>query len=117
MKYKLTLRLMCADKAFFGPGVMQLAERIEQGLSLRQAAQDMGMAYSKAWRIMNDFEAATGFPLVFSRRGGSGGGGSILTQEGKRMLGGYRKFLKKTTEQCDRLFKECFAGQMIRRRN
>ena len=116
MKYKLTLRLLNDDQPFFGPGVMQLAERIEKGLSLRQAALDMGMAYSKAWRIMNDFETATGFPLVLSQRGGNGGGGSILTSKGKRLLDGYREFLAKATEQCDHLFKECLAGQVTRRR-
>lgn len=106
MRYKLPLRLLSDNKAFFGPGVMQLAGLIERGLSLRQAAQEMGMAYSKAWRIMNDFEAATGFPLVHRQRGGSGGGGSVLTPKGKRLLGGYREFVERATGQCDRLFAE-----------
>ncbi len=109
MNYKLTLRLLSDGKAFFGPGVMCLADHIENGLSLRQAAQEMGMSYSKAWRIVTDFEALAGFPLVRSRRGGSGGGGSDLTPEGKRLLDGYRAFLKKATKQCDRLFEECLG--------
>lgn len=110
MEYTLTLRLVQNGKRFFGPGVVQLAERIEKGLSLRQAAQDMGMAYSKAWRIMNDFEAAVGFPLVLRKRGGSGGGGSTLTPQGQQLLDGYRQFLEKAGEQCDRLFAECLAN-------
>lgn len=109
MKYKLTLRLLNNEKAFFGPGVVQLAERIEKGASLRQAAMDMGMAYSKAWRIINEFEEATGFPFVLRQRGGSGGGGSVLTPKGRRLLNCYRQFREKATEQCDRLFDEYLA--------
>lgn len=109
MRYTMTLRLLQDGKRFFGPGVVQLAERIENGLSLRQAAQDMGMAYSKAWRIMNDFESATGFPLVHRKRGGSGGGGSTLTPQGQRLLDGYRLFREKAFKQCDRLFAECLG--------
>ena len=94
---------------------MQLAEYVEGGMSLRRAALEMGMAYSKAWRIMTDFEAATGFPLVVGRRGGSGGGGSELTPDGKALLDGYRTFLEKTNRQCDRLFQEFQARVKPRR--
>ena len=115
MRYKLTVRLLEEDKAFFGPGVVQLAEHVEKGMSLRQAALAMGMAYSKAWRIVTEFQTATGFPLIECQRGGLGGGGSVLTTEGKRLLDGYRDFIKKATDQCDRLYNECLVECMPRR--
>lgn len=113
MRYKLKLRLLSDyGVVFFGPGVMDLAERIDRGLSLRQAAQEMGMAYSKAWRIVNEVESAIGVPLLSSQRGGNGGGGSTLTPEGKALMEGYREFVEKATGQCDRLFEECLAGRL-----
>lgn len=110
MHYKMTLRLLEGGKPFFGPGVMELAEYIEQGLSLRQAAGKMGMAYSKAWRIITEFEDAAGYPLVEMRRGGAGGGGATLTAEGAAFVKNYREFQERTRRFCDGLFQECFDG-------
>lgn len=108
MQYKLTLQLTYEDEPVFGPGPMRLAELIEGGYSLRQAALAMGMSYSKAWRILGGFEKAFGFPLVASQRGGAGGGGSALTSEGERVLKKYREFQDRARKQCDQLFARYF---------
>lgn len=109
MHYKMTLRINEGDKSFFGPGVMELAEYIERGLSLRQAAVKMGMAYSKAWRIITEFEESAGFPLVEMRRGGRGGGGAVLTAEGAAFVKNYRMFQERSRQFCDSLFRQCFG--------
>ena len=50
---KLTLRLYSDDdQRCFGPGIATLLERVVVHRSLRAAAASMGMAYSKAWRII-----------------------------------------------------------------
>lgn len=49
------------DPAYFGRGVADLLHGIEKYHSLNQAAKEMGMAYSKAWRIVGEAEQALGF--------------------------------------------------------
>ena len=69
----------------FGCGVAQLLEGVRELRSLNKAAKRMGMAYSKAWRIMKEAEAQVGCTLILR----DGARGSTLTEEGARMLAAY----------------------------
>jgi molybdate transport repressor ModE-like protein len=53
----------------------------------------MGMAYSKAWQSVRQAEAATGFPLLLRRTGGSDGGGSTLSPQGIWLVGAFSALL------------------------
>ena len=100
---KLTVRLFTEDdEKCFGPGIAALMERVEQHHSLRAAARSMGMAYSKAWRIIRAAEEIFGCPLLVSTTGGKNGGGAVLTEEGKRILTAYQTYtadLKRCSEE------------------
>ena len=52
------------DEKFFGEGPCCLLHAIEETGSLRSAAISMGLAYTKALRIIKNAEAALGFPLT-----------------------------------------------------
>ena len=54
-----------------GLGVVELCERVERLGSLNKAAADMGMAYSKAWRIVKQAEEGLDVAL-FLRQGARG---------------------------------------------
>ena len=54
-----------------GHGVVELCERVERLGSLNKAAADMGMAYSKAWRIVKQAEEGLDVAL-FLRQGARG---------------------------------------------
>lgn len=92
LRYQITMRLFLEEKSF-GPGPMKLLEGVEQTGSLSQAANHMGMAYSKAWKMIRGLETEWGFPLLVKQAGGLHGGGSCLTEEGKELLGKYQKML------------------------
>ena len=53
MRCVITARFFKREKCF-GPGIAELLEGIEELKSLRAAAMRMGMAYSKAWRIIHE---------------------------------------------------------------
>ena len=80
MHYNISVRLFTAGKCF-GPGMAALLSLVRERHSLRAAAAEMGMAYSKAWRILRDCEGALGFPLLDSTTGGRHGGGALLGQD------------------------------------
>ena len=52
------------DEKFFGEGPCRLLHAIEAEGSLRAAASSMGLAYSKALRMIKNAEHALGFPLT-----------------------------------------------------
>lgn len=110
MKHILTVKLSNQGKSFFGPGPARLLSLVEQGYSLNQAAEEMGMAYSKAWRIIRTAEEGFGFPLMTRKRGGAGGGGSTLTPEAKDVLRRYQAFRGELGSCADELFQRYFGG-------
>ena len=77
---------------FFGEGPLRLLRCVERTGSLRAAAIEMEMAYSKAIRLLKQAEANLGFPLTQRSTGGKDGGGSVLTPEGKRWLRQYEAY-------------------------
>ncbi len=105
---KLTFVLM-SDEKCFGPGVALLLEKIEQFHSIRSAAKDIGMAYSKAWKIIHRAEEYLGFELVSSHIGGVDGGGAQLTQSGKHLLLSFRQCERELFDICEYKFVEHFS--------
>ena len=69
----------------FGRGVANLCVGVRELGSLNAAAKDMKMAYSKAWRIIKETEAALGIQLLNR----DGAHGSTLTEEGDKLLDAY----------------------------
>ena len=69
MEYKTTAKLViqACDKdlpGVFGHGCVLLLQGIAREHSLNRAAKSMGMAYSKAWRIVNEAEGQLGCKLI-----------------------------------------------------
>ena len=93
---------------FFGEGPMQLLRAIERTGSLRAAAIEMEMAYSKANKLLKQAEANLGFPLTQRSTGGKDGGGSVLTPQGKRWLRQYIAYRNACIRENQRLYREHF---------
>lgn len=88
LRYDMRLRVSRTDHAF-GPGVAELMEHVEATGSLSKGCKCMQMAYSKGWKILKRAEEDLGIPLVQGNRGGSNGGQTVLTPEGKEFLKRY----------------------------
>lgn len=104
----ITVRIR-ANERFFGPGIAQLMETVEQCGSLRQATLMMDMSYSKAWRIVRNAEENLGFKLFETNKGGFERGGAVLTEEGKRFLNSYRSYQKAVEEFAEDAFMDYFG--------
>ena len=111
MKLRLAVSFQTDEgERFFGEGPYRLLLGVEQTQSLRAAAQQMGMAYTKAFRIIKNAEATLGFPLLERVVGGKGGGGSTLTPEGKELLKRYGAYRLSCDQMAERLYQEHFSG-------
>ena len=71
----------------FGRGIVQLLEGVEELGSINRATASMGMAYSKAWRIVNEAEGQLGCKLIER----DGARGSTLTPAGERAIAVYEE--------------------------
>ena len=99
-----------AGKKCFGPGPAELLERVERSGSLHQAAKQMYLSYSKAFKLIRAAEEGLGFPLMETRIGGARGGGSILTPEARRALAQYRAYEAAVHAAAEELFPRFFPG-------
>ena len=104
LRPQLTVRFFREEKCF-GPGVAMLMEQIEKTHSLRGAAKEMDMAYSKAWKILKNAEEQLGFALTQTASGGKVGG-TVLTEKGKDLLTRYRAYVREVNR---------FAGEAFLR--
>ena len=104
----LKIQLYGEEKCF-GPGIAELLRQVDRHSSLRQAAQAMDMAYSKAWTTVRRCEGVLGFPLLTSTTGGRHGGGAALTKEAKDLLTRYDAYCAALQKEAARLFDEHFS--------
>ena len=93
---------------FFGEGPCRLLRAVERTGSLRSAAMEMEMAYSKANKLLKQAELTLGFPLTRRTTGGKDGGGSVLTPEGIRWLAQYEAFRDACVENNRALYRQFF---------
>ena len=97
------------DQRCFGPGIATLLEQVREHKSLRAAAASMGMAYSKAWRIIRTAEEVFGCKLLSSTTGGRNGGGASLTPQAERLLSAYNAYVADLKAYADEKFREAFG--------
>jgi molybdate transport system regulatory protein len=94
----------------FGDGPYELLKRVEKTKSLHQAANQMGMAYSKAWRLIQILEERLGFALLDRRAGGASGGGSEITPEAKKLMSHYERFSKDIKTELEKIYQKHFRS-------
>jgi len=67
-----------------------LLERIDRLGSISKAAKAVGISYKTAWDVVDGVNNLSPKPLVVRTSGGRGGGGTVLTEDGKEVVRLYR---------------------------
>ena len=88
--------------SMFSRGIADLCLGVRTLGSLNAAAKSMGMAYSKAWRIIKETEAALEIQLLVR----DGAHGSTLTAEGNTLLDTYVALNERLNKEAEKLFRE-----------
>ena len=94
----------------FGKGIVSIMMLVRQGSSLRAACAQMGLSYSKAWRLLKSAEADLGIPLLDTQKGGTKRAGITLTPQGEELLDRYLAFEKEAREAVFAAFEKHFKA-------
>ncbi len=91
--YRLLARLRVVEDGtiVLGPGKADLLEALARTGSIRDAAEELGMSYMRAWTLIRLMNERFREPLVEAIRGGSRHGGATLTPAGRAVLRLYRR--------------------------
>jgi len=83
---RIRVRVTHGDEDAFGPGKAQLLESLLETGSLNRSASAMKMSYVKALTLVRSMNAHFRKPLVKLSRGGKQGGGTQVTDAGRKVL-------------------------------
>ena len=101
---------LAREKAFFDSRAAMLLQLIDETQSVRSACQRMQMSYSSGWNVIRTLESQLSRTLIRRSQGGSGGGKSSLTEDGKLLLARYESYVDALREQAGALFDQYFGG-------
>ncbi|EDY22183.1 putative transcriptional regulator, ModE family [Chthoniobacter flavus Ellin428] len=87
---KVRVRIMNDEQIAFGPGKAQLLESLLATGSLNRTASLMKMSYVKALSLARTMNEQFAQPLVELARGGKQGGGTHVTELGRKVLAEYQ---------------------------
>ena len=105
MNLKIKIYLEDESGKFMGIGVLWLLQALEENNSLRSAAAQIGISYSKAYNMIANLEKATGHPMVERRHGGHERSGVTLTDYARQFIRLYDSF----QGNCKSLLEQPFA--------
>ena len=69
-----------------GGGKVDLLRLVAEKGSITGAAKEMGMGYRRAWFLLETLQRCFAEPLFVTVRGGSGAGGTQVTDLGRELL-------------------------------
>ena len=108
--YEMELKISRSE-AILTQESVQFLEMIDQTGSLQGACACMHMSYSKGWTRLKKMEKETGYPLTIRTSGGEGGGGTTLSDKGRKMIAAYNRFTREMQEEADLLFDKYFREE------
>ncbi len=110
IQFASKLTLISDSGVFFGPGVRDLLEGIEKLKSVKEAAENMGLSYSKAWKMVKSVEKGLGKSVVLRVQGGKTGGSASLSEDGRILLRKYEEFEESGKRELERVFSSIFGA-------
>ena len=84
-------------------------EAVEEIGSMLGACQLREISYSKGWKMVKNAEDQLGIEFLVRQAGGSKGGVSFLTGEGKAFLRKYRELEERLEQYAERAFQDIFG--------
>ncbi len=113
MPLQAEVSLSGPNAASLGAQRVALLEAVGREGSISGAARALGLSYRGAWDAICAMNNLVGRPLVEGQTGGRRGGGARLTEEGVRLVAGFRRLEAEMARAFNTLAPE-FAGEAAR---
>lgn len=104
MEMKSRVFLLENGRRFMGIGVFWLLKEVDRCGSLRQAALNLELSYTKALRMIGGLEDAVGRKILSRRHGGRERQGAVLTEFGAGYILLYESFQNSVAEAAAEAF-------------
>ncbi len=106
MELKVKLYLEEDGDKFMGIGVLWLLRKIEENKSLRAAAKELDISYSKAFNMIRNLEKGLNKQILIRQKGGQNRSGAFLTDYAKSFIESYEIFQKRCKDLLQEPFEE-----------
>ena len=100
---------LARELPFFDSRVAVLLTLIDETSSVRTACQRMQISYSSGWNLIRTLESQLKFPLILRSQGGVGGGMSVLSEDGKKLLQLFNDYQQELRAVADKLYGKYFS--------
>lgn len=98
--------------AMLGGARIRLLEAIDKCGSISKAAQRLPMSYKAAWDALDDLNNLADFPVIERNIGGVGGGGTRLTEYGRKLVAMFRAVEEEYQAAMDHLHRETSTSKL-----
>lgn len=102
---------LCRPGECFDENTAAFLIAVEERGSMLSACQARGISYSKAWKMIKLAEEQLGITFLERQTGGSGGGSSSLTPEGKNFIDRYHRLTERLQCAAEGIFAEVFGEE------
>ena len=100
------------ENKVFDDRLAMLLRMIEYDGTVKSACERMGISYSKAWKMLSDFEENLGYELIDRCAGGDSGGTSRLTERGRDILCRYEEYCRQVRHFAEECFDRCMKENL-----
>ena len=100
------------ENKVFDDRLAMLLRMIEYDGTVKSACERMGISYSKAWKMLSDFEENLGYELIDRCAGGDSGGASRLTERGRDILRRYEEYCRQVRHFAEECFDRCMKENL-----
>jgi molybdate transport system regulatory protein len=91
---------------FLNPKRVELLKLILTRGSILSASKELKMSYQQAWTIIREINSASPLPIVVRQRGGTNGGGAVITKYGLEVMRCYEVISHRLIQCLDELNEE-----------
>ncbi|MEG0156695.1 MAG: NTP transferase domain-containing protein, partial [Anaerovoracaceae bacterium] len=103
--------VICRNKPFLNRETVEFLKEIELCGSMNAACKKMKIAYSRGWTMVNTAETQSGIFFLSRKTGGSGGGSSALTPEGKAYMDKFEQLSLELEIAAGEIFRRIFPSE------
>ncbi|RLE51694.1 MAG: hypothetical protein DRJ26_05495, partial [Candidatus Methanomethylicota archaeon] len=95
VRFGVEVFLLYRGEIILDSKLAEVLKLVDKRGSLLTACRSLGLSYSRIWERISKIENLLGLKLIEARRGGRGGGGTILTNNAKKLLKMYSDAVEK----------------------